>query len=106
MPINDYGLVTNLTEKAVFTCAYESAENEVKDSEGEFRYELYPDQPAPVMTKLDQEWFLGFPQRFEIKVKDRVLSRKVTPEATLKATQDKGEEVLRRGRPKGATSEG
>lgn len=100
MPVNDYGTVTNITQKPIFTEAYPGGVdgNEI-DPEGNFRYDLPVGQATAIMTKMDQEWFLQNPARFEVVVKGKVLS-KPTPETKRASAQEKGEEVLKAAKVK------
>lgn len=97
MPANNYGEVTNLTQKPIFTEAYPGGidGNEV-DPEGNYRYELPVGQAVMIMTKMDQEWFLKFPERYEVQVKGKTLS-KATIESVRASAHAKGEEVLKSG---------
>lgn len=101
MPVNNYGEVTNLTQKPIFTEAYPGGVdgNEI-DPEGNFRYDLPVGQAVAIMTKMDQEWFLQNPARFEVVVKGKVLS-KATPESAKASTREKGEKVLEAAKAKG-----
>lgn len=96
MPVNNYGEVTNVTQKPIFTEAYPGGVdgNEI-DPEGNFRYDLPVGQAVAIMTKMDQEWFLQNPSRFEVTVKGKVLS-KATPESAKASVKEKGEEVLKK----------
>ena len=98
MPANNYGEVTNITQKPIFTEAYPGGidGNEV-DPEGNYRYELPVGKAVMIMTKMDQEWFLQHPARFEVSVKGKVLS-KPTAESAKASAKEKGEEVLKQAK--------
>lgn len=100
MPVNDYGTVTNITQKPIFTEAFAGGVdgNEV-DGEGEFRYDLPVGQAVAIMTRLDQGWFLNFPERYEVTVKNKVIS-KPTPETKRASAEAKGEEVIKQAKAK------
>lgn len=98
MPANDYGTATNITTKPIFTEAFAGGVdgNEI-DPEGNFRYDLPVGQAVAIMTKMDQEWFLQNPARFEVSVKGKVLS-KPTAESARASAKEKGEEVLKQAK--------
>lgn len=98
MPVNDFGTVTNLTNKLISTAAHEDGvDGNEFDEGGSFRYDLHPGQAVPIMTRLDQAWFLDFPERFEVAIKGKVISKK-TVESTRAAAQAEGEKLIKQAK--------
>lgn len=95
MPVNDYGTVTNITGKLIVTAgAAGGCDDNPVNPEGNYQHNLPPNEAVAIPTKMDQEFFLSYPERYEVQVKGKIISKK-TVESAKASTQTKGEEIMK-----------